>query len=97
MKRSISSSAACSRWCGSSGRTTFIRYLVQPVVKGDPYKRAISTKQASGYTSFEVLSLSYGPAGGGAHDAGAAVDELLDGLAEHSRDVPLALTTGGTA
>ncbi|GAA1488954.1 hypothetical protein JOF43_003278 [Brachybacterium sacelli] len=68
-----------------------LRYLVQPVGKVATYGRAIRNGY---YGNTEWLSLSYAPAGGGTRDADSAVDELLDGLAEHSRDMPLALPAG---
>ncbi|WP_339393727.1 plasmid replication-like protein [Brevibacterium metallidurans] len=71
-----------------------LRYLVQPIGKVEPYRLGVRNKTSGYYVSSEWLSLSYGPESKIDHDADGAVSELLDGLAEHSPDVPLALPAG---
>lgn len=83
-----------------------LRYLVQHIGKIEPYewhKCALGASQHTGgilgnmYHRQTPYALTYGPEFSAEHTAEDAVGALLGGLAEHSRDVPLALVAGGVA
>lgn len=74
-----------------------LRYLMQPIGRVEPYRLGFESNASRYYASTEWLSLSYGPEDKTVHDADGAVAELLDGLADHSRDVSLTLPAGGKA
>ncbi|MGM7777439.1 Rep family protein [Arthrobacter sp. KNU-44] len=84
-----------------------LRYLVQHIGKVEPYewhKCTLEAGQHNGgvpgniyHRQAPYAALTYGPESSVEHAADDAVDALLGGLAEHSRDVPLALLAGAAA
>ncbi|GAA1115680.1 hypothetical protein GCM10009582_11250 [Arthrobacter flavus] len=84
-----------------------LRYRVHHIGKIEPYDWHSCTLEADQHTegvqgniyhrTAPSAALTYGPAYSAEHAAEGAVDALLGGLAEHSRDVPLALVAGAAA
>jgi hypothetical protein len=84
-----------------------LRYLVHRIGKVEPYEWHKCTLEAGQHNEgvqgnichrqAPFAALTYGPESSAEHAAEDAVDALLGGLAEHSRDVPLALVAGAPA